>query len=51
LGTDLVDDEGIGLVFVFAKGGIDLGGLDAIPRGVEVEEGVEVILLGPAVSG
>jgi hypothetical protein len=50
LGTDLVDDEGIGLVFVFAEGGIDLAGRDAMPRGVDEEVGVEVILLGPAFS-
>jgi hypothetical protein len=50
LGIGFVDDEGIGLVFVFAEGGIDLAGRDAIPGGIEVEVGVEMILLGPAVS-
>jgi hypothetical protein len=50
LGIGFVDDGGIGLIFVFAEGGIGLGGLDAIPRGIEVEVGVEVILLGLTVS-
>jgi hypothetical protein len=49
LGIGLMDDEDIGLVFVFAEGGIDLGGRGAIPGGIEVDVEVEVILLGPAV--
>ena len=48
-GIGFVDEEDFGFGVDFA-GVDDLGGRDAMPRGIEVEVGVEMILLGPAVS-
>jgi hypothetical protein len=49
LGIGLVDEEGFGFGVDFAWVD-DLAGRDAMPRGVDEEVGVEVILLGPAFS-